>query len=172
LQKLTAEQLIQLLDLQPLPVEGGYFRETFRSAESLPAAALPRRYTSARPFGSAIYYLLTSEPDCFSTLHKLPTDEVYHFYLGDPIDLLLLHPDGRSELVILGPDVLTGQQVQFVVPRDVWQGSRLIPGGNFALLGTTLAPAFDPSDFVSGHREELLRLYPAQAALIRLLTRS
>ena len=83
------------------------------------------RYRSARIFGSAIYYLLTAEPDCFSALHKLPTEEIYHFYLGDPVEMLLLYPDGRIERVILGQDLLGGQQVQFVVPtqcraKGVW----------------------------------------------------
>lgn len=169
--KVTAQELIRHLNLKPLPVEGGYFSETYRAAEKIPADALPARYAGAKLFGSAIYYLLTSEADCFSAIHRLATDEIYHFYLGDPVELLLLYPDRRSEQVVLGPEVLGGQQVQFAVPRDVWQGSRLVPGGNFALLGTTMAPAFDPADFVAGDRAQLLREYPAQAELIRRLTR-
>ena len=171
MQTFTAERLIQHLGLRPLPVEGGYFRETYRSEETLPASALPSRYRLARIFGSAIYYLLTAEPDCFSALHKLPTEEIYHFYLGDPVEMLLLYPDDRSERVILGQDLLGGQHVQFVVPRAVWQGSRLISGGRFALMGTTMAPGFDLSDFVAAQREDLRRLYPTQAELIGQLTR-
>ncbi len=169
--KVTAEELIRRLNLKPLPIEGGYFRETYRAEESVPAGASPPRYSGAKSFGSAIYYLLTAEPDCFSAIHRLATDEVYHFYLGDPVKLLLFYPDLRSERIVLGPDVLGGQKVQFAVPRDVWQGSRLVRGGNFALLGTTMAPAFDPADFVAGERAQLLREYPAQADLIRALTR-
>jgi predicted cupin superfamily sugar epimerase len=169
--KVTAEELIRHLNLKPLPIEGGYFSETYRAAEEISPGALPPRYSSAKPFGSAIYYLLTAEPDCFSAMHRLATDEIYHLYLGDPVELLLLYPDRRSERVVLGPDVLGGQQVQFAVPRDVWQGSRLVPGGNFALLGTTMAPAFDPADFVAGDRAQLLREYPTKADLIHRLTR-
>lgn len=168
---LTAKELIEHLKLEPLPVEGGYFRQTYRSNESLARSALPGRYPSERVFGTAIYYLLSDEPDCFSALHRLPTEEIYHFYLGDPVELLLLHADGQSEHIVLGPEIFGGQQVQFVVPRGVWQGSRLIPGGRWGLLGTTMAPGYDPSDFEGGDRETLLQRYPQEAELIRALTR-
>lgn len=174
---LTAERVIALLGLQPLPVEGGYFRETYRAAELIAHSALPERYPGPRPLGGAIYYLLRD--DTFSALHRLRTDEIYHFYLGRPIELLLLHPDGRNELFVLGPDLEAGQRVQVVVPRGVYQGSRLTPsadgersaGCDFALMGTTMAPAYDPADFELGNREELLARYPARAQLIRALTR-
>jgi hypothetical protein len=168
---LTAEELIRRLGLEPLPVEGGWFRQTYLSAEEIPAGALPARYAAAKPFGTAIYFLLTAEPDCFSALHRLPTDEIYHFYLGDPVELLALHPGGRSERVVLGQEIERGQQVQFTVPRGAWQGSRLLPGGSFALMGTTMAPGFTPPDFALGRREELLREFPQEAELIRALTR-
>jgi predicted cupin superfamily sugar epimerase len=169
---LTAPQLIAHLGLEPLPVEGGYFLRTYCSNERIAAAALPARYGSPRAFGTAIYFLLTAEPDCFSALHELPTEEIYHFYLGDPVELLLLHPEGRSERIILGQDILGGQRVQLVVPRGVWQGSRLIFGGRFALLGMTMAPGFDPADYIGGERADLLRRYPAAAELICALTRT
>ena len=168
---MTAEEIIRLLKLEPLPVEGGWFRQTYCSDETIPADGLPPRYNAAKPFGTAIYFLLTNEPDCFSALHQLPTEEIYHFYLGDPVELLMLHPGGRSERVVLGPDVLGGQQVQVTVLRGVWQGSRLLPGGRFALMGTTMAPGFTPEDFTGGDREELIQLYPAEAERIRALTR-
>jgi predicted cupin superfamily sugar epimerase len=168
---LTPEKLIEHLGLERLPVEGGYFRQTYCAEEAIPRHALPDRYPADKPFSTAIYYLLTSDPDSFSALHKLPTEEVYHFYLGDPVELLLLYPDGGSKRVILGPDVMNGQQVQFVAPRDVWQGSHLVAKGQFALLGTTMAPGFTESDYVGGEREELKRRYPAQAELIKRLTR-
>jgi len=169
---LTAQQLIELLELEPLPVEGGMFRQTYCSEERIPLSALPGRYRAGKPFATAIYYLLTSDADSFSALHRLPTDEVYHFYLGDPVEMLLLFPDGGGRRVVLGQEILQGQQVQFVVPRGVWQGSRLIAGGRFALLGTTMAPGFDPTDYEGGQREELLARYPEQPELIRALTRT
>ena len=116
---LTAERLIGLLGLVPLPVEGGFFRQTYESDETLPAGALPARYGRPKTFATAIYYLLTSDADSFSALHRLPTEEVYHYYLGDPVEMLLLHPDGRSERAVLGQDLLGGQHVQQVVPRGV-----------------------------------------------------
>ena len=168
---LTADQIIKLLGLQPLPEEGGLFRQTYRSAEQIPAAALPPRYAAPRRFATAIYYLLTDEPDSFSALHRLKTDEVYHFYLGDPVEMLLLHPDGNSERIVLGQDLAAGQQVQFVAPAGAWQGSRLVRGGRYALLGTTMAPGYEQQDFELGSQKELLSGYPEQAELIRALIR-
>jgi predicted cupin superfamily sugar epimerase len=168
---LNAAALIERLRLEPLPVEGGYFRETWVSADMLPATACDRRDGRAKRAGTAIYYLLTSEPDCFSALHRLPTDEIYHFYLGDPVEQWLLHADGRVEVVVLGQDVLAGQRVQHVAPGGVWQGSRLVAGGRLALLGTTMAPGFDPLDYEPGDREALIASYPAAANAVRALTR-
>jgi uncharacterized protein len=153
-------------------VEGGHFRQTYVSEEILPAAALPARYGRAKPLSTAIYYLLTDEADSFSALHRLPTEEVYHFYLGDPVELLLLHAEGASELAVLGPDIMAGQSVQLVVPRGVWQGSRLRAGGRVALLGTTMAPGWDVLDYEGGEREPLIRRYPEEAERIRALTRT
>ncbi len=167
---MTAE-LVERLGLIPLPGEGGHYRETWRAEETAPAEILPARYRGDRAFGSAILYLLTSEPDSFSALHRLATDEVYHFYLGDSVEMLLLHPDGRSEKGVLGPDLLGAEKVQFVVPRGVWQGSRVAPGGRWALLGTTMAPGFDLADYEAGDRDELIARYPDAAERILVLTR-
>jgi predicted cupin superfamily sugar epimerase len=168
---LTAAQLIEYLQLEPLTLEGGHFRQTYVASERIPAMALPDRYGAPRSFGTAIYYLLTAEADSFSALHRLKTDEIYHFYCGDPVEMLLLHPDGWGEGMVLGPDILNAQRVQLLVPRDTWQGSRLIHGGSYALMGTTMAPGFDLADWTEGKRDELLREYPTHADLIRRLTR-
>lgn len=165
---MTPELIIQRLGLKPHP-EGGYFAETYRAEESFPAPALPGRYSGARAFSTAIYYLLT--PDTFSSLHRLQSDEVFHFYLGDPVEMLRLRPDGSGVSVTLGPDLARGECPQVVVPASEWQGARLKPGGRFALLGCTVAPGFDFQDFETGLRADLLRLYPAHAALITALTR-
>jgi predicted cupin superfamily sugar epimerase len=111
-------------------------------------------------------------PDTFSALHRLRGEEVFHFYLGDPMEMLQLAPDGSGRLVLLGTDLLSGQQPQTVVPAGVWQGSRLRPGGAFALLGTTMAPGFDFADFEAGKREQLQTQYPNFADLIERLTRN
>jgi hypothetical protein len=168
---ITAEYLIEALGLQPLPGEGGWFRQTWVAHDVLPASALHARYGRAKPSGTAIYYLLTDRPDGFSAMHRLPTDEVYHFYLGDPVEQWLLHDDGRAERVVLGQDLTAGQRVQHVAPRGAWQGSRLVPGGRVALVGTTMAPGFDPLDFVPATRAALIATYPAYADVVRALTR-
>jgi uncharacterized protein len=167
----TVQELIEFYNLKPLSVEGGLFARTYISDEVIAADALPSRYTQAHPFGTAILVLFTNHPDSFSALHKLPTDEVYHFYLGDPIELTLLHPNGQTECMTMGHDVLRGQKIQHVVPRDVWQGSRLLPGGQFALFGTTMSPGYHHSDYLGGERDPLIAQYPSAADRIHLLTR-
>jgi predicted cupin superfamily sugar epimerase len=162
----TAEKLIAHLQLQPHPKEGGFFRETYRSADRL--TALPGRYGSDRCAGTAIYYLLT--PNTFSAMHLLQSDEIFHFYLGSPVRMLQLHPDGRGEEFVLGADVPAGQRPQLVVPRGVWQGSCLEPGGEFALLGCTVAPGFEYVDYAHGRREELIARYAGFERQIKRLT--
>ncbi|HEV3386598.1 MAG TPA: cupin domain-containing protein, partial [Gemmata sp.] len=120
---MTADDVIRLLALQPHPVEGGFFRETYRSTDVLPQSALPA-HSGARNVSTAIYYLL--KPGHVSELHVLPGDEVFHFYLGSPVRMLQLWPDGSGKEVVLGPDILTGQVPQLVVPAGVWQGTRLL----------------------------------------------
>lgn len=165
---LTAKQVQELLKLQPLHPEGGYFSEVYRSEFTLSRTAVPPGYSGERALSTAIYYMLT--PDTFSAIHRLKGDEIYHFYLGDPVEILLLKPGGRAETVLLGQHIVSGMRVQQAVSAGVWQGSRLVPGGRFALLGTTMSPGFDPADFELGKRDELSARYPDSAALIALLT--
>jgi hypothetical protein len=138
---MNAAELKKLLGLEPHPREGGWFRQTWRAAEAIPGAALPERYISGRDVGraagTAIFYLL--EPETFSEMHRLASDEVFHFYLGDAVEMLQLYPDGTGGRLVLGQDLAQGELVQTVVPQGVWQGSRLVEGGEFALLGE-LAP--------------------------------
>ncbi|MBD3162621.1 MAG: cupin domain-containing protein [Candidatus Eisenbacteria bacterium] len=166
----TAEEVIRLLDLRPLPGEGGRFVETYRSPVELPAAVLPGPYRSARSLSTAIYFLHTRGTQ--SLLHRLPGEEVYHHYLGDPLLLWILHPDGRGERVRLGDDLLGGMRPQAVVPGGAWQGARVEPGGRFgyALIGTTMAPGFSFDDFEIGERAALLAAYPDWAERIGDLT--
>lgn len=164
----SADQLIRLLNLQPHPKEGGFFRETYRSSESFQASALPERYGSPRSHSTCIYYLL--KPGTFSALHRLQTDEIFHLYLGGPVRMLQLSPDGKGKSFLLGPDLPAGQQVQVVVPRGIWQGSLLEPGVEFALLGCTVAPGFKYADYEEGKRKELCEEYPEHGEMIRRLT--
>ncbi|MBN2380496.1 cupin domain-containing protein [candidate division WOR-3 bacterium] len=165
---LSPEEIIRLLRLEPLEMEGGYFCQTYRSNETIPLEALPQRYKIPKVLGTAIYYLLT--PDQRSALHRLPTDEIFHFYLGDPVTQLHLHPDGSSEVITLGADLSAGERPQVVVPRDTWQGALLRPGGHFALLGATMAPGFDYFEYEAGDRNELIKKYPDRKDLIIQLT--
>lgn len=166
---MTADELIKLLDLRPHPAEGGFFRETYRSGDRVPAGVLPR-FRQDKSVCTCIYYLLT--PQTFSAMHRLQIDEIFHFYLGDAVDMLQLLPEGSSRVVTLGPDIGAGQSPQVIVAANVWQGSALRPGGQFALLGTTVAPGFDFADYETGGREMLSARYPKQAEHIRRLTRT
>jgi len=165
----TVETLCALLGLVPHPIEGGFFTETYRSPDLLPGDALPARYRGARAAATAIYYLLT--PETFSAMHRLGSDEIFHFYLGDPVEMLQLAPDGSHRVVVIGPDLEAGQRPQVVVPRGVWQGARLRPGGRLALLGTTVAPGFDYADYEIGGRAALLASHPAARHLVTALIR-
>lgn len=151
--RLSAARVRGILELRPLPQEGGAFRETYRDGRS-----------------TAILYLLEA-PDC-SLLHRLSGPELYHWHAGAPLSMLLLHPDGRAEDLLLGPDLEAGQQPQSIVPGGVWQGSRpLGPDGAWTLVGTTMAPPFRAAMFELGDRDRLVAGWPAAEDRIRALTR-
>ncbi|MBI9078499.1 MAG: cupin domain-containing protein [Pseudodesulfovibrio sp.] len=166
--KISAQEVIDILHLQPHPEEGGYFMETHRSDEIHTAANLPSRYADDRIHSTAIYYLLT--PQTYSHMHKLKTVEIFHFYAGDPCEMLQLHPDGTSHVVILGNDLKAGHKPQIIVPRDSWQGMQLLPGGTFGLMGCTVAPGFEFADYSHGKRATLAEQYPEHAERIHKLT--
>jgi predicted cupin superfamily sugar epimerase len=128
---------------------------------------LPR---GIRHHGTAIYYLL--EAGFFSEMHVLDSDEIFHFYFGDPVEMLQLYPDGTSAVFTLGQDLAAGQLVQLVVPAGVWQGTRLIGDGKVALLGCTVTPGFDFADYRNASYAELEEKWPAEAERIKVLTRS
>ena len=160
---MTAAEIKALLHLKPHPIEGGSFRVTYTSPG---AVDLPR---GQRLQGTAIYYLL--ETGIFSEMHMLESDEIFHFYLGDPVEMLQLHPSGHSVVLTLGPDLQAGQHVQVIVPAGVWQGTRLVGDGKVALLGCTVTPGFDYADYQNAPAEELIARWPHQAERIRALTR-
>jgi predicted cupin superfamily sugar epimerase len=166
---MTAEEIRRLLGLTPLPHEGGFFAETYRASDMIPAGFGGSDPNDARALATAIYYLLT--PDTFSALHRLSGDELFHFYLGDPVEMLQLGPAGEARVIVLGTDLAAGMRPQVLAPRGVWQGTRLLPGGRVALLGTTMSPGFDPADFELGRREALAAEYPAHRDRILALTR-
>jgi predicted cupin superfamily sugar epimerase/mannose-6-phosphate isomerase-like protein (cupin superfamily) len=167
-----ALEIIKHLNMEKIPAEGPWFILTYRSDDALSAGTLPARYAQGpHVAGSAIYTVQTRED--FSAMHLLQTDEIWHFYGGDPLEVLLLYPDGHGETAVVGPDVLHGQHPQFVVPRGVWQGSRPL-GTNaaaYTFFGNTLAPGFEYADFAIGYRDELQKQYPKFAAKIAEFTR-
>ncbi len=158
----TVSELVELWQLTKLPQEDVLFTPTYESAGKGP---------DGKPLCTAMVAVFTAEPGSFSDMHRLPTDEIWHFYLGDPVELLLLHPDGGDELIILGTDVLAGQRVQTTVPAGTWMGGRLRPGGEYGVYGNTMAPGFVPSDFEPGDRTDLTGRWPHRAELITALTR-
>ena len=161
---MDANEIKLHLQLQRHPVEGGYFRRTYTSKLSVD---LER---GTRAAGTAIYYLL--ELGTFSEMHVLTSDELFHFYLGDPVEMLQLWPNGKTEIVVLGPNLADGQQVQHLVPAGVWQGTRLLGGGKVALLGCSVVPGFDFADYTNASYEELAEKWPQERERIRQLTRT
>lgn len=164
---MTAEEIIRILKLQPHPKEDGFFVETYRCSETIAWEALPSRYGGTRAYSTAIYFLLKAGG--FSEMHRLRSDEVFHFYAGSPAEILLLDAEGNGKTKRLGNRLEVGELPQIVVPAMCWQGMRST--GEFSLLGTTVAPGFEYVDYQSGNREELISQYPAFADLIRALTR-
>jgi len=139
----TIAQIIEILKLSPLPEEGGLFRQTYKSNIIIPKEYLPTKYNENRHIATHIFYLLTDEEDSFSALHRLKGDEIYHFYLGDPVEMLLLYPNGKSEVIFLGSDITNNEKIQKIVDHNVWQGSRVAKGGSYALMGTSMSPGFE-----------------------------
>lgn len=190
-----AERIIKLLNLVPLPGEGGYFRETYRSRESAPVGPLLPGTKRAEPdpgsspggeagaLSTAIYYLITDQS--WSALHRIPSDEIFHFYGGSPATMLqICEEKGQSRVITLGNNLEQGHEPQVLVPKGVWQGTRLIgsthtkagghskPSGQWTLLGTTVAPGFQfPHLEMAGADtiKRLLRDFPRHRELIRLL---
>jgi predicted cupin superfamily sugar epimerase len=150
-------ELIATLALRPHP-EGGFFAETYRSAGR----------AGDRNLSTAIYFLLTAENP--SRMHRVASDEIWHFYRGDPLEMLQLGPNDSSGLIRIGPDLATGQRPQVLVPGGVWQGVRVAAGGRYALVGATVTPGFDFADFELGDRSSLVARYPQWASLLAALT--
>ena len=145
--------------MAPLPVEGTFFAQTYRSEG---------RYEGG-PVGTAGVGLYSVDPPSRSLFHRLTFDEVWHFYAGDALRLVLLHPDGSDEEVILG-DPLAGHSVQHVIPAGSWQAGEVAPGGAWSFFGVTMAPGFTAECFEGGRAADLLGLYPARATDIERLS--
>jgi hypothetical protein len=163
----SAEQWIERLNLKPHP-EGGWYRQTYRASLVLPHAALAG-YNGHRAASTAIYFLLAG--DQFSALHRLRSDEVWHFYAGSGLIVHVIEPGGTYSMLLLGNDAASGEQFQAVVPAGCWFGSSLRHPDSYALVGCTVAPGFDFADFEMANRAELIAHYPQHRAMIERLTR-
>lgn len=163
---LQPAQLIAEYNLSPHP-EGGWYRQTYRSAEQIAAEALPERFGGSRPFSTAIYFLL--EQGNFSAFHRIRSDECWHFYAGGPLEIFIIHPAGNLEVVTMGQQA--GQHFQYVVPAECWFASRPVAGTSFSFTGCTVAPGFDFADFELANANILSGRYPQHAELIRSLCR-
>ena len=160
---MTAADWIRRLDLLPHP-EGGYYCESYRSAETIAAAG------GTRALSTAIYFLLPG--DQVSALHRIRSDEVWHFYAGSALTLFVIHRDGRLEQARLGPDATAGEAFQAFVPAGAWYGAVVDDPTSYALVGGTVAPGFDFADFELGERVALTREFPQHRVLIERLTRA
>ena len=157
---MKADHLIRRLGLKKLPGEGGYYKETYRSSETA---------GGERNLSTAIYYLVTSEAN--SKMHRVSSDEIFHFYFGDPVQMLLLYPSGESRIVFMGHDMPSGQKAQMVVPKGTWQGCMVVEGEHgYSFMGTTMAPGFEFDDFELGAAESLVSRFPQHEGMIRELT--
>ncbi len=165
---IDAREWIERLQLVRHP-EGGYYRETYRSAEVIPRAALPPRFTGDRAFSTAIYFLLAG--DDFSALHRIKQEEVWHFYEGSSLTVHVIDPAGRYEALKVGRNVGAGEWPQAVVRAGCLFGATVNEPGSYALAGCTVAPGFDFADFELPGRARLLELYPQHRSVIERLTR-
>jgi len=153
---LTATEIIDLLGLQKHPT-CGFVAEAYCSTQVVPVEALPKPFDGARPLGTAIYFLVT--PEAQIRLHRIRSDQMYHHYLGDPLEVLLLYPDGTGRVVIVGSDLAAGMRPQLFIPGGTFHTSRLATGSSYSLLGTTAWPGVEPPDGELGNPDELTTAY-------------
>jgi uncharacterized protein len=164
----NARYWIDKLQLEPHP-EGGHFRQTYRSEVVIAREALPAGFSGARAASTAIYFLLDGKN--FSAFHRLRSDEVWHFYAGEPLVVHVIEADGDYSRILLGHDLDGGQVLQGVVRAGSWFASHVATWNSFSVVGCTVAPGFDFEDFEMGKREELSSRYPQHGELTERLTR-
>jgi predicted cupin superfamily sugar epimerase len=164
----TAAYWIEKLNLIEHP-EGGYFREIYRSEETIPGEHLPERFTGPRAFSTSIYYLL--EGNDFSSFHRLRSDEIWHFYTGGSLTIYIINSQGVLSQIFLGPNFDIGEVFQAVVPAGCWFAAQPNHIRSFTLVGCTVAPGFDFADFELGGRGELIKKFPQHKTIIEKFTR-
>lgn len=165
---LTAKEIIKHFNLLP-HVEGGFYKEVYRSKELIASNALPARFAGNRNFSTAIYFLL--EQGNFSAFHKIKSDECWHFYAGGCLEIFVIDAMGKLEIIKLGSDIKNNENFQYVVPANCWFASAPAPGVSFSFVGCTVSPGFDFADFELAKKEELIGCYPQHEDVILKLTR-
>ena len=165
---INAQTLVEKYQLAPHP-EGGFFKETYRSAETIPASFLKARFPAERNYSTAIYFLL--EAGNFSAFHRIKSDECWHFYAGNTLLIHVIHLDGSLQAIPLGNDMEKGEQFQAVVPAGCWFASEPAPGNEFSFVGCTVAPGFNFDDFELAKSRELAMQFPQHEAVINRLCR-
>ena len=161
-------QLIQKYNLEPHP-EGGWYKQTYKSNEEIPADALPQRFGASRAFSTAIYFLL--EKGNFSAFHRIKSDECWHFYAGDPLFIYIIEQTGELKIISLGSNYEKGQSFHYVVPANCWFASRPAPGSEYCFVGCTVSPGFEFEDFELADATELSVMYPQHKSIIIELCR-
>jgi uncharacterized protein len=164
--EVSPDEIVKKLALTAHP-EGGYYKEVYRSTHCLRGATLDS-FDGDRNLSTAIYFML--EQGQKSVFHRIKSDEIWHHYLGQGLEIVELHEDGQVKITVLGKDILAGELLQYVVPAGVWFGARLAPNGRYALAGCTVAPGFDFGDFEMADRADLVRRHPNQKHIITMLT--
>ena len=165
---ITIEQLVDFYQLQPHP-EGGFYKETYRSKESISHPGLPERFKGERSFSTAIYFLLPAGH--FSAFHRIKSDELWHFYAGVALNIYVINVEGTLTLINLGADILNGETMQAIVPAGCWFASRPAKSTGYCFAGCTVSPGFDFADFELAKDEELTQRYPQHKELINSLCR-
>lgn len=164
----NADYWISRLNLRPHP-EGGYYREIYRSDETVPAGVLPKRFNGPRTFSTAIYFLL--EGNDFSALHRIQSDEIWHFYAGSPITIHRINHNGAYDRIVLGNNPDNNESFATVINAGCWYGATVNDSDAYALVGGTVAPGFEFEDFELANRADLIRSFPEHSAVIERLTR-
>lgn len=159
---------IRKLGLQKHP-EGGWFKEVYRSTETIKQEHLPVGFTGERHHSTSIYFMLTS--DTFSAFHRIKSDELWHFYDGSPVTIYMIDDKGMYSEIKLGRDIDAGEVFQCVIPKGVWFGAKVIEPDSFCLVGCTVAPGFHFNDFELGKRNEIAKKFPMHKGIIERLTR-
>jgi predicted cupin superfamily sugar epimerase len=167
--ELTADEIRTLLELEP-NATCGFVRLTFVSKAAIAAGGLSAPFADGRPLGSALYFMVT--PEAPVRLHRIRNDQLYHYYLGDPLEVFLLHADGTSERVVVGPDLRAGQRVQLLIPGNTFHTARLIGARRWFLGASTEWPGVVPADVEIGDLEVLAGKHPAVAAALRAIAAS